>query len=177
MKNDMIFDKIKMKLKLKLKNSLTKRFLPMMMFMGVGLLMSLSSCELESSDNGDLDGFWHLERIDSLDTGKSVDMSKLHVFWGVEHKLIAARQNDMGKESFYFRFEHTSDSLMITKVYANHGHQDRGDDGGDIPLDDVTEDLKYYGVNAIPEGFLKESLSGSKMVLKSKVVRLWFKKF
>ena len=25
----------------------------------------LNSCEVDSSDNGDLDGFWHLESIDT----------------------------------------------------------------------------------------------------------------
>lgn len=53
-------------------------------------MFAFSSCELESSDNGKFDGFWHLESIDSLENGKTVDMSKLHVFWGIEYKLIAA---------------------------------------------------------------------------------------
>ena len=25
-----------------------------------------ASCEIETSDNGDLDGFWHLERVDTI---------------------------------------------------------------------------------------------------------------
>lgn len=140
-------------------------------------LFSFSSCELESSKNGDLDGFWHLESIDSLENGQTVDLSKLHIFWGIEHKLIAVRESDYGKSSFYFRFEQTSDSLKITEVFLNHGHQDNGEDGGDIPQDEVTDDLRYYGVNAIPDGFVKEALNGSKMILKSKTVRLNFKKF
>ncbi len=140
-------------------------------------LFSFSSCELESSKNGDLDGFWHLESIDSLENGQTIDLSKLHIFWGIEHKLIAVRESDYGKSSFYFRFEQTSDSLKITEVFLNHGHQDNGEDGGDIPQDEVTDDLRYYGVNAIPDGFVKEALNGSKMILKSKTVRLNFKKF
>lgn len=140
-------------------------------------VISFSSCELESSKNGDLDGFWHLESIDSLESGQTVDLSKRHVFWGIEHKLIAVRESDFGKSSFYFRFEQTSDSLNITEVFLNHGHQDNGEDGGDIPQNEVTDDLRYYGVNAIPEGFVKEALNGSKMILKSKTVRLNFRKF
>ncbi len=139
--------------------------------------MAFSSCELEKSKNGDLDGFWHLESVDTLATRKTADLSNLHIFWGIEHKLIAVRETDKGKERFYFRFEQTSDSLKLTKVYVNHGHQDNGDDGGDIPLNEVTEDLRYYGVNAIPEGYQKEALDGSKMILKSKTLRLKFKKF
>ena len=137
-------------------------------------MFAFSSCELESSDNGKLDGFWHLESIDSLENGKTVDMSKLHVFWGIEYKLIAATQYDNNTEPMFFRFEQTSDSLKITQTFINHGHQDNG---GDIPLTEVTNDLRYYGINNIPEGFAKEALSGSKMILRSKTLRLKFKKF
>lgn len=140
-------------------------------------MASFSSCTLESSDNGDLDGFWHLESIDSLQSGKTVDVSQQKIFWGVEHKLIAARKENKVGESFYFRFEQTSDSLKITKVFVDHGHQDNGEDGGDIPLDEVSDNLRLYGVNEIPEGFSKEALSGSKMILRSKNVRLKFRKF
>ena len=137
-------------------------------------MFAFSSCELESSDNGKLDGFWHLESIDSLENGKTVDMSKLHVFWGIEYKLIAATQYDNNTERMFFRFEQTSDSLKITQAFINHGHQDNG---GDIPLTEVTNDLRYYGINDLPEGFAKEALSGSKMILRSKTLRLKFKKF
>ena len=137
-------------------------------------MFAFSSCELESSDNGKLDGFWHLESIDSLENGKTVDMSKLHVFWGIEYKLIAATQYDNNTERMFFRFGQTTDSLKITQAFINHGHQDNG---GDTPLTEVTNDLRYYGINNLPEGFAKEALSGSKMILRSKTLRLKFKKF
>lgn len=143
--------------------------------LGVGLCFS--SCEFETSGNGKLDGFWHLERIDTLENGHVADLSRLHIFWGIEHKLIAARENDYNKESMYFRFEQTADSLKLTKIYINHGHQDNGDDGGDIPLYELTDDLRYYGVNSLTEGFQKEALDGSKMILRSKMLRLYFKRF
>lgn len=139
--------------------------------------LMFSSCTLESSDNGDLDGFWHLEQVDTLATGHSTDFSKKYVFWGIEHKLIAVKETDTNRDQFYFRFEQTSDSLKITQAFVNHGHQDNGEDGGDIPVTEVSEDLRYYGVDVLPEGFQKEALSGSKMILKSKTLRLKFKKF
>ena len=46
----------------------------------------LSSCTIETSDNGDFDGFWHLERVDTLATGNYLDLSKERVFWGVQHR-------------------------------------------------------------------------------------------
>ena len=36
--------------------------------LAVGVTMT-TACEMDSNDNGALDGFWHLERIDTLATG------------------------------------------------------------------------------------------------------------
>lgn len=146
----------------------------------VALLMSLSSCEIETSDNGKLDGFWHLERIDSLDNGNTVDCSNQQIFWGVQLRLIEAK--DLGNNTYkrlYLRFEQTPDSLYINKVYENHWHEDNPNDevGGDVPVEMVNDDTRHYGINNIPEGFLKERLDGSKMVLKSKMLRLTFRQF
>ena len=49
--------------------------------------------------------------------------------------------------------------------------------GGDIPVGEVNDDLRFYGINALPEGFAKERLDGSRMVLRSKTLRLTFRRF
>ena len=36
-------------------------------------LIFLYGCELETTDNGDLDGYWHLEQVDSLAGQRSID--------------------------------------------------------------------------------------------------------
>lgn len=145
-----------------------------------GLLLaldSLSSCTLETSSNGNLDGYWHLESIDTLATGHTGDYSNRRFFWGIEHRLISVSDIDReGRTGYYFRFEQTGDSLFLGKVYKNNWHQDNGENGGDIPVDDV-EVLRYYGVNELEEHFAKEALSGSKMVLRSKTLRLKFRRF
>ena len=33
------------------------------------LSLTLGGCSIEMSDNGELDGYWHLERVDTLSTG------------------------------------------------------------------------------------------------------------
>ena len=45
------------------------------------LLMSLTSCEIETSENGDLDGYWHLEQVDTLATG-GVCIIEINVYFG-----------------------------------------------------------------------------------------------
>ena len=143
---------------------------------GIFAAALLGGCSLETSDNGDLDGFWHLERVDTLATGGTYDCSGQRVFWGVELRLINVSNKDRDGRGFYFRFEQTGDSLFLGKAYKNNWHQDNGDDGGDVPVDDV-EPLRPYGINRLEEHFAKEALSASKMVLRSRELRLSFTRF
>lgn len=145
----------------------------------VGVAMTMAvlfvACDIETSDNGKLDGYWHLERIDSLASGGQLDLAQRRIFWAIQAKLINVRDVDYNSNGCYLRFRQTADSLVIYDPYANHWHQDQ-EDGGDIPITDATL-LNPYGINALEVHYQKESLSGSKMVLKDDVVRLYFTKF
>ena len=140
-------------------------------------LVALASCEIETSDNGDFDGFWHLERVDTLATGGTTDLSKKRVFWGVQYKLISVYDIDKeGTFGYYLRFKQTRDQIVTYSPYKNNWHQDNGDDGGDHPIDDPTL-LAPYGINNLEEEFVKEKLNGGQMILRSKTLRLKFKRF
>lgn len=135
-----------------------------------------ASCEMETSQNGDLDGFWHLEQVDTLSTGGVCDYSGKRIFWGVQHKLISVSDYD-GMQSwrgYYFRFAQTGDSLVLNTPYRNLAHQEKG---GDVPVTEVNDSLRRCGFNSLEERFWKEQLSGSKMVLRNKSLRLKFVKF
>lgn len=143
-------------------------------------VLALVSCDIETSGNGKLDGFWHLERVDTLASGGSMDLSSEHIFWGVQYNLISADDTENGSYgSYYMRFRQTSDSLYITSVYANHWHEDNATDsiGGDVPVVEINNDIRHFGINDIPEQFAKEKLDGSKMVLRSKLLRLTLRRF
>ncbi len=139
-------------------------------------LTTLASCEIETSDNGDFDGFWHLERVDTLATGGTLDLSKKRVFWGVHYKLISVYDIDKeGTFGYYLRFKQTSDQIVTHTPYKNNWHQDV-ENGGDHPIDDPTQ-LAPYGINNLEEEFVKEKLNGGQMILRSKTLRLKFKRF
>lgn len=140
-------------------------------FAVMGLLLP-SSCTIEASDNGDFDGFWHLERVDTLTTGGSCDLSDMQIFWGVNHKLLRLQG---GGNGYYLRFRQTSDSLITSSPYFDGWHEDVVG-GGDIPVTDVGV-LYQYGIRNLEEHFVKETLSGSHMVLRSPELRLYFRKF
>lgn len=129
-------------------------------------LIAVTSCELETSGNGKLDGFWHLEQIDTIATGGITDLSESNVFWAFQHKLLELS----GNTTCLCRFSHADKSLVINNPYRF----DR--ENGDEPLTD-TELLTPYGINALEEHFTIETLTSSKMVLSTDRLRLSFTKF
>lgn len=140
----------------------------------------LVSCNVETSDNGPLDGFWHLERIDTLATGGTTDYHKGYVFWGVQKDLMYIKDSSNGSVgAYYLRFNQTHDSLHITKIYLDHGHEDNPnhEQGGDIPVEAIDNNLRQLGINALPEHFKKEALNANRMILSTEKLRLKFKKF
>lgn len=140
----------------------------------------LASCNVETSDNGHLDGFWHLEQVDTLATGGTTDYSSGYVFWGVQKDLIYIKDSSNSSVgAYYLRFNQTQDSLHITKIYLDHGHEDNPyhEQGGDIPVEAIDRNLRFFGLNALPEHFKKEAINGNRMILSTKKLRLKFKKF
>lgn len=118
------------------------------------MMLTLSSCEVETSQNGDLDGFWHLEQVDTLATGGTCYFADKRVFWGCQYKLIQVADYDRFEagRGFYLRFEQTSDSLLITSVYRNKWHEDYG---GDVLLTEMNDSLRSCGINHLNEHFAK----------------------
>lgn len=141
------------------------------------LTLTITSCGwFETSDNGDLDGFWHLERIDTLSNGGVNDLSNHRLFWGFQYKLVNMKDADGVHENLYLRFNHSGGTLTLYSPYVNHWHENDEDTGGDTPTEDVAL-LKPYGINSLEENFVVEHLSGSKMTLRSETLRLSLRKF
>ncbi len=133
-------------------------------------VFAFSSCEIETSDNGDLDGFWHMVSVDTLDTGGRADYSEKLIFWSVQHKLLQLNDRTGAGKEVLCRFAHYGDSL---RIYSPH--EMSREPGGDIPLTDSTL-LLPYGINSIDEHFKVEVLNNKNMVLKTHKIRLTFKK-
>lgn len=129
----------------------------------------LYSCELETSDNGDLDGMWHLVRVDTLSTSGVRQMEQEKIYWLFQFKLLQLDDKSGKLDNLLMRFEHNGDVLKLYDPYI----YDRTN--GDKPLTD-TSLLAPFGVNALEESFTVESLQGDKMVLRTEKLRLRFRK-
>ena len=132
-------------------------------------LLLLTSCEIEFSNNGKLDGFWQLIAVDTLATQHTSDLKTSGRTWAFQGRLLEMRDTKGGDSDLYFSFEHRGDSLFLDSPYLS----DR--DVDDIKITDVNI-VRPYGVNGLKEGFEIESLSNNKLILRSKTLRLLFKK-
>lgn len=132
-------------------------------------LLLLTSCEIEFSNNGKLDGFWQMIAVDTLATQHTSDLKTSGRTWAFQGRLLEMRDTKGGYSDLYFSFEHRGDSLFLDSPYLS----DR--DVDDIKITDVNI-VRPYGVNDLKEGFEIESLSNNKLILRSKTLRLMLRK-
>ena len=79
-------------------------------------ISAMMSCEIETSGNGDLDGFWHLVRVDTLSTGGMCDMSGRRVFWSVQVGILNATDYDRYHKGYLF---HLTKRILLC-IYLTH---------------------------------------------------------
>lgn len=137
-----------------------------LLLLGVG---SLSSCDIETSGNGDLDGMWHLRTVDTLSTGGTCDMSTGSIYWSVQARLLVLEDKSDVYDDIVVRFEHSNDTLRLysPQIFYRASYKE---------VDDVSQ-LKPYGLDSVDQSFSIERLDGSRMTLASDSLRMYFKKF
>ena len=132
-------------------------------------LLLLTSCEIEFSNNGKLDGFWQLIAVDTLSTQHTSDLKTSGRTWAFQGRLLEMRDTKGVCSDVYFNFIHRGDSLLLDAPYRSERDSD------DLKVTDIRE-ISPYGVNGLSEGFAVESLSNDKMILRSKTLRLRLRK-
>ena len=131
------------------------------------------SCELETSGNDELDGYWQMSQVDTLSTGGVADTREALVYWGIQGKLLQIRFSETGTylgEGFMFRFNREDDVLTWSSPILPHLYTP------DEPINDV-EVLKPYGIFDLEEAFAIEELNDHNMVLTNDVLRLHFRRY
>ena len=139
--------------------------------MALWLTGTVASCTLETSGNGKLDGYWHMETVDTLSNGGSLDLRKERRFWMVQGTIFQLYSPDiLDGQRYVSHFQHEGGQLTINKIYFDKR------ESGDPAVEDV-ENLRPFGINNIDgETFQVDELTGSRMTLRSETLRLTFKK-
>ena len=130
----------------------------------IASIIMIVSCDIRTSDNGDLDGYWQLRSVDTLATGGSCDTRDSLLFWSFQVHLLHVRDNsNTDLYQILMRFNITGNQMTLTNPI--------------IDLREANEIQKHYGIHDMPEKMTITTLNSSKMVLENRVVRLNFRKY
>nr|WP_315088730.1 lipocalin-like domain-containing protein [uncultured Prevotella sp.] len=136
------------------------------------LALLFSSCSLETdNDAGDLEGMWHLVRIEESVTNTHIDVSNEVIFWSFQAKLLQMEDKTGQHYSYLYRFRIDNDQLRLSSPYLF----DR--ENGDRPLTAYESTLGLYGIKSLTSVFRIEKIDRRKMILNDGAVRLYFDKF
>ena len=117
-------------------------------------ILICAACEVHTSENGVLDGYWQLRSVDTLSSGNTCDM----------------RDNKSNYKKVFMRFDLLRDTMTLYKPIIDFR------DSSDIILTDFTM-LQHYGIHDVPETLKVVTLKSSTMILENKVLRLNFRKY
>ena len=139
----------------------------------LALSILMVSCELETSGNKELDGYWQMEQVDTLSTGGVADIRESLVFWGIQGKLLQIRYSEGGNylgEGLFFRFSREDSYLRLYSPVLHHLYET------DEPIEDV-EILKPFGIFNLEEVFYLEVLNDDALVVSNDQLRLYFRRY
>ncbi|WP_036892611.1 lipocalin-like domain-containing protein [Prevotella dentasini] len=141
------------------------------------VVLLLSSCSLETdNDAEELEGMWHLTKIEyvaesSETPADPVDLSRQHIFWSFQGRLLELDDKGGPNRSYLYRFSLNGDKLALTDPYIF----DRT--SGDRPLEAYEPALANYGITVLTPVLTVGSVNSSKLMLDGGTVRLYFTKF
>lgn len=140
-------------------------------------VFGLASCETDTIDgDGDVEGFWHLERIEALAADSTGTMSTIEnkdltnelIFWSFQHKLLELSDKNGLHQNILCRFTADNGHLTIGETYFPSY-------GQDSLVNDVNL-LIPYGITKVNQTFTY-NVKGGKMTLTGDNVRLHLKRF
>lgn len=151
----------------------------------IAVISLMTACDMHSSDNGSLDGFWQLAQADTLSAdnpaGRSADVRAKGIFWAIQADLLEMRDVHDKRidttylhQSVFFRFKHESGRLHLYDPSLNQR--------ADVPNypDAEIESLyflKYYGIYSKDVTFDVLQLDDDRMVLQGEHFRFHFRKY
>lgn len=151
-----------------MKTSLTRFFLI------ISVISLMTACHMESSDNGHLDGFWHLVRVDTLSTDTlsivgTSDLSQDYFFWAFQFQLLSVRNTQKSPEEYFLRFQRQGDELVLFHPFQYVLQ------GKDAPVENI-DLLRPFGINDQEERFRIVHLSSRRMMLQNHFLVLTMQK-
>lgn len=133
------------------------------------LVFCLSACELETSHNGKLDGWWLLTAVDTLPTGGHANVEEQQCTWAFQGRLLELRDVPGQRGDYLLSFAQHGGDLLLSHPYLS------ARDSGDIAVQ-TPQPLHPYGIQTLSERFSIITIDRQRMVLTSTSLRLYFRK-
>ena len=137
----------------------------------IGVVLLLVGCDVETSNNGDLDGFWQMTQMADKHVNTIYDMRNSGITWSFQGKLLELRDVKKVHQDIIGSFSHQDGPLSVNNFYF----VDR--DKGDVRIDDPISYLVPYGVAQTNDKFNVLELSSDQMILESADFLLRFRKY
>lgn len=145
----------------------TKYLLPCLL-----AIFAFVACD-KMPENGDLDGQWQMTSIKHLNHDAPSPLNG-KVYWNFQLKLLSIYTpddlHDQGSNYTFCRFQVKGDSLHITDSYVHSMNID-------IKLDETATYLDVVGLHNNRESYAIQTLTDSRMVLRSDYHELEFRKW
>lgn len=132
------------------------------------IILSLSSCSVEMTNNGDLDGFWQMYEM-QIDGGETKDIRNASIVMGVNFNLMSLREHG-NNDCIYCRFSNDGTYLRIYDFRVGKH------DITDILVEDPST-LNVFGIFSLDEKFKIETMTSSSMILRSERALLKLRKY
>lgn len=132
-------------------------------------ILCLSACELETSHNGKLDGWWLLTAVDTLQTGGHANVEAQQCTWAFQGRLLELRDVPGQRGDYLLSFAQHDDDLLLSHPYLS------ARDSGDIAVQ-TPQPLHPYGIQTLSEQFSITCIDRRRMVLTSVSLRLYFRR-
>lgn len=137
----------------------------------IGVMLLMVGCDVESSDNGNLDGFWQMTtKTDKYAKCGAVDMRDSGLTWSFQGKLLELRDVNDRQKDIVLSFDHAGNTLRVYNPYIVERDSD------DIKISNPMM-LLPYGVFNTDEKYDVVELKSDKMVLESERFLLKFRKY
>lgn len=132
-------------------------------------ILCLSACELETSHNGKLDGWWLLTAVDTLQTGGHANVEAQQCTWAFQGRLLELRDVPGQRGDYLLSFAQHGDDLLLSHPHFS------ARDSGDIAVQ-TPQPLHPYGIQTLSEQFSITAIDRQSMVLTSTSLRLYFRR-
>lgn len=138
-----------------------------LLYIYVVIGMMITSCTLETTDNGKLDGMWLLTTVDTLSTGGSANVRESLITWSFQLKLMQLRHPS---NRLTFHFQHEGNQIILKDAVVDDRTL------GDIPVTDV-EIMRSVGLTQLQDTFTVNNLNSSNLDIANKQYRYRFRKY